>query len=169
MLNKRGKKSIVIPNWLLLTLFIGICAGIWFTTRDRHPQQMRELFKKHHKELEEIVKRVKKTSIPLDEARYYRVNTRFDPDTLARTDLLHEDGFIVDTGKVGAYHNAENQYIITIVLSGEGSNMYGVMYSDSPINTTNNVQWTIERAVPLIFCGQKIEDHWWYAYNTLHE
>jgi hypothetical protein len=84
-------------------------ASIWFGTRDRHRQRMRELFKLHRAQLEEIVKRVKQTSVPLDEARYYRVNTRFDPNTLARTDLLHEDGFTVDTGKVGVYHKSEKR------------------------------------------------------------
>ncbi len=165
---KKKKFQFKLSAKALLFLFVVGVIGIYIGTQDRTPDKMKQLLKLHHRELTEIVQKIKDSNVPLGSDRYYRVNTHFDPASLMRTDLLHEDGFTIDVGKIGVYHKSEKNYIITIVLEDRGSTMYGLMYSDAQVNKSNNVQWTVERATPLIFAGKMLEDHWWYAYNNLH-
>jgi hypothetical protein len=92
-MRKKKRKTIRIhPALYLIGAILVIVAGV-VGTQDRHPSKMKEQLKLHHRELIEIVKKVKASSVPLGSERYFRVNSRIEPNTLMRTDLLHEDGF----------------------------------------------------------------------------
>ncbi len=125
-------------------------------------------FRLHRQKFEEIVARVKAVQIPAGTQRSLLVDPSFDVKTLRRltTDLDNQTDSAV--GKICVYRHESGEYQVTIVLEDEGHfGMYGLMYSDGPVEVHNAGDWYgVVGGGLLIVDGGKIDKHWHYAYNN---
>src|SRR5207248_2724587 len=124
-------------------------------------------FRFHRHDLDAIVARIKAEQIPVGyPRRLYRVDGSLAPDSLRRYST-HDRQSDDMCGKIAVYRGDSSHYLITIVLVDEGHlGAYGLMYCEMPIDSLAiSTHRPIEGSQNIIFAGEGIAPHWWYAYN----
>ena len=124
-------------------------------------------FRLRERSFNTIISTIKAQDIPVGKHRTFWVSRSLDAATIR---LTHNTESEQSEYKIGTFRRSKDDYIITIMLKDEGHfGMYGLLYSDSPQQTSSiSGARQLDEAPLLPFVGDRINDQWWCAYNNLY-
>jgi hypothetical protein len=157
-------KTTAVMRRSTLALATALLVAGLIAFRYRNYDPTRWTYRYHQRELAAIVAQIKAQPMPISRSRTFQVARSLDPTSVRRYQQgVNED--LID--KICVYREDKDNYLIAIVIDDQGhAGTYGLLYADSPPETTPIPGSEDRRAgSPLLnILKARLGTKWWYVF-----